>query len=269
LLAWWHNRSRSRTRTRTRFHFRIHIIVDGKRVPLRYERVRSPGKVGTALPASSANYAGTSLSGPPVVAGNQNCFDSGLGADLIDRIEIASPPRRFWKNAPYPSPSGSEQWAVCSGQFAQPAARCASLPFLPVRVVRVVRGSNLAPPWSLRSPQLCVRYLRFQSSAHCPLHTNHWHGLPGPSPYPFVFIRVHSWFKFCSILASAFSVNHRYGSSVTRPQSPGVSLKPPPHNMRPTGPPGTSQSISSIVHPKVAPLAGENPGISSQGMRSI
>jgi hypothetical protein len=47
-------------------------------------------KVGTAL-----------RSGPPVVAGNQNCFDSGLGADLIDRIEIASLPRRFWKNAPY------------------------------------------------------------------------------------------------------------------------------------------------------------------------
>lgn len=49
---------------------------------------------------------GTALrSGPPVVAGNQNCFDSGLGADLIDRIdhiEIASPPRRFWKNTPYP-----------------------------------------------------------------------------------------------------------------------------------------------------------------------
>jgi hypothetical protein len=49
-------------------------------------------KVGTAL-----------LSGPPVVAGNQNCFDSGLGADLIDHIEIASPPRRFWKNTPYPN----------------------------------------------------------------------------------------------------------------------------------------------------------------------
>jgi hypothetical protein len=52
-------------------------------------------KVGTAL-----------RSGPPVVAGNQNCFDSGLGADLIDRIdhiEIASLPRRFWKNAPYPN----------------------------------------------------------------------------------------------------------------------------------------------------------------------
>jgi hypothetical protein len=52
-------------------------------------------KVGTAL-----------RSGPPVVAGNQNCFDSGLGADLIDRIdriEIASPPRRFWKNTPYPN----------------------------------------------------------------------------------------------------------------------------------------------------------------------
>ena len=134
--------------------------------------------------------------------------------------------RRFWKNALYPSPSGSEQWAVCSGQFAQPAARCASLPFLPVRVVRVVRGSNLAPPWSLRSPQLCVRYLRFQSSAHCPLHTNHWHGLPGPSPYPFLFIRAHSWFKFCSILASVFSAALR---EIITPSTPGTG-KPSPYS---------------------------------------